>query len=112
MTPSRLSYGVNMPRREIEQFEIDFVNKCDRHQSEGLPMVFKSMYSLIESASLVAEVTDKNTQRIYDTWEINYHPVVCGKFIVKIHPANSEASFTIKGINNHFILDTKKDANE
>lgn len=95
--------------RKIEQFEIDFVNKCDHHQLEGLPMTFKSMYSLIESASLIAEITDKNIQRIYDTWEINFHPVVCGKFIVKIHPVGSGANFTVKGINNHFILDTHKD---
>jgi hypothetical protein len=98
--------------RKIEQFEIDFVNKCDQYQLEGLPMTFKSMYSLIESASLIAEITDKNIQRVYDTWEIDFHPVVCGKFIVKIHPVGSGANFTVKGINNHFILDTHKDENE
>jgi hypothetical protein len=90
--------------RTPEQFEIDFVRKCDNEHALGIPTKFSSMYSLIEAASLIAEITDKNIYRVFDNWEIDYHPVVNGKFLVKIHPANSEASFTITGINNQFIL--------
>jgi hypothetical protein len=90
--------------RTPEQFEIEFVRKCDNEHALGIPTKFSSMYSLIEAASLIAEITDKNIYRVFDNWEIDYHPVVNGKFLVKIHPANSEASFTITGINNQFIL--------
>lgn len=94
--------------RTPEQFEIDFVRKCDNEHALGIPTKFSSMYSLIEAASLIAEITDKNIYRVFDNWEIDYHPVVNGKFLVKIHPANSEASFTITGINNQFILNNRE----
>jgi hypothetical protein len=79
-----------MKKLTYQQKIIDLISWLDTNETENNAVEFDSMVDLIEHATLIAEHTDKNVNRIFTKWKIGDD-----FYRVEIHPINKDALFTI-----------------